>query len=620
VSEWTNPADRAGILPGYERAGGGWCETSQETRERLLALLGDAPFADGARGPDSPPTPCVSYLERIGSEQALGLWINLYTLRGSEDFGVGNFSHLVDLARWAGPLGIDFIGLSPLHALRNRPPEISPYSPTSRLFLNPIYVDPLAAPEYERADALRRHLGDPAVLAALQSLRASDRVDYAHTSRVLAPIFDQLFAQFERDRAAGVGDRSKRFADFVTRGGSLLRDFASFVCLEQHLCEPDWTRWPDEFQSPNAPGLAAFRRDHQEELERVQFLQFEAECQLAAAQEAALQSGMRIGLYRDLALSSLKHSFDAWAFPDLFVTDVRLGAPPDGYAAGGQDWSLPALDPRRLAGPDPHPYFEALLDTNLRHAGALRIDHVMGLFRQYWIPEGMPASQGGYVRFPGLDLFDHIGRASQAHRALIVGEDLGTVPSELPALMDRAQMLSCKVFFFERDEAGEFRMPHEYLDRALVTATTHDFPTLLGYVRGGDLEIQHELGLLTRDELARAREDRERDVERLRSYLARLGIEAPEASATREVSLRWARAIYLALRQCSSVLLGLGLDNLAQELEPVNVPGASVDAYPSWTRRMRRSVRELVSAPEIRELLTEIRRARRDAPPTPGNP
>ncbi len=605
---------RAGVLTGYVPAGGGWFETGEPTLRRLLALLGDSPAPNSHFSEARPPTPCIDYTTRIRGHQSLGIWLNLYTLRGERDLGIGNFSHVRELVDWSAAFGIDFIGLSPLHVTRNAAPEISPYSPVSRLFLNPLYIDPWAVPEFERSSALAAHLAREDIARELRELRELARTDYARSLAVLDPVLDLLYAQFCREREQTGSDRSRAFEQFTGALAPELERFTTYVCLCEHfarsLPKNDWHAWPPEFQDPSSSAVAEFRARNAAAIERHAFVQFEADRQLGAAQARARALGMKIGLYRDLALSSHRDGFDTWAFPDLFMTQVRLGAPPDGYAAGGQDWALPALDPRRLAGDDPHPYVAALLRTNLRHSGALRIDHVMGLFRQYWIPEDLPARQGGYVQFPGLDLMHQIGCASKEHDALIVGEDLGTVPDELAAHMERSRMLSCRVFFFERDRREEFKPPAEFLTRALVTATTHDFPTLAGYVGARDLEIQHELGMWTKSELQQKRREREADVARLRTYLSKLGVSALGAEGD---PLDLTRALYLVLRQTPCRLLGLGLDNLCGELDPVNVPGVSVKDYPSWSRRMRDRVSEIVRAPEIESMLRTIAAAR---PPT----
>jgi 4-alpha-glucanotransferase len=313
---------------------------------------------------------------------------------------------------------------------------------------------------------------------------------------------------------------------------------------------------------------------------------------------------MRVGLYQDLAIGSSPTGADSWAYADHFVDGVTVGAPPDPYSADGQNWGLPPLDPRALKRGG-YRYFIDLIRAAFRHAGALRIDHVMGLFRLFWIPQGMSGRDGAYVRYPAEDLLGIIALESVRHRALVVGEDLGTVPAEVPPRLSKWGVLSSKVLYFERESDGTFKRADRYPALALATANTHDMPTIAGFWSERDIELRRELGLIAAgEEEARARAERDRD----RGALVQLLDEeriipggAPQSSA----ELR--AAVHGFLWSTPSQLVGLSLDDLAGETEAVNVPGVGGDRYPSWTRKMRADLEAITSSDEADVILARTR-------------
>jgi 4-alpha-glucanotransferase len=351
--------------------------------------------------------------------------------------------------------------------------------------------------------------------------------------------------------------------------------------------------------------VAEFRRRHAAAVDYHAFLQFELEQQLDAAARAARAAGMEIGLYQDLPLGSIASGFDAWAFPELLVRGASLGAPPDPYAAQGQNWALPPLHPLRI-GQDGYRLWRLLLRSALSHAGAVRIDHAMGLLRQFWIPAGRSGREGAYVRFPFDDLLGVLALESSRAGALVIGEDLGTVPAGFDQALARYGVLSLRVMFFERERRGAFKPARRYSPRALVVATTHDSPTLEGYWRGRDLEIWRELGLIASDAALRlARGVRARDRQALLDRLAAEGA-LPAARDPGSPAERCA-AVHRFLCATPAPLVALSLDDLAGETEPVNVPGVSPDRYPSWTRRLRLPVERLLRDPDVARGLSGAR-------------
>jgi 4-alpha-glucanotransferase len=578
------------------------------------------------------PETCLTAAERLGRRRVFGLAVNLYSLRSARDWGVGDLGALGRLAAWAAGAGAAFVGTSPLHALRNEGGEISPYAPVSRLFRNPLYLDVEALPELADSAEARALAASPAYREALARLRASDRVDYdavAALKRPLCALLHRAFAARHRDRPSARGRAYRRYLDAQ---GEALTDFATFCALEAHFratagAPPGWRRWPAAYRDPRGPAVAAFRATHAEAVDLHRWLQFALDRQLAAAARAGRRCGLALGIYQDLALGSAASGSDRWAFPDLFLDRVRLGAPPDDYAAEGQDWGLPAMDPRRLA-TGGYGFWTRLLRGAFAHAGALRIDHVLGLFRQYWIPAGRSAREGAYVRFPAEDLLGILALESRRAGALVVGEDLGTVPREVPRALARWGVLSSRVLYFERDRGGAFRAARRYPARALVTVNTHDLAPLAGWLAGRDLELRRAAGVLP-DDRALAAARRTRAGER-RALLRRLAAEgllrgaaaraarhaarepagAPAATdRAAEAALR--AAVHAFLCRTPAVLAGIALDDLIGETEPVNLPGVGLDRHPSWRRRLRLPLEALAADPGVRAALAGARARRR---------
>lgn len=613
-SAWVELAERAGIANGYRAAGSGaWRRTSPATRAALLSALGfdvserraaarslaewPAPAAARRRGPARA---CVDAREILGGRRVFGLWTNLYTLRRAGGLGFGDLGALRQLIGLAARWGAEFVGLPPLHALRNRGPEISPYAPLSRLYRNPLYLEVEAVPELAGCAEARRRLEAPDTRRRLAVLREARQLDPAACAALQRELLEPLHADFARLHRDRDSARGRAFADYRTRAGASLGEFARFLALEDHLAARgfprDWRRWPAEFRSPGRPALEAFAAREREAISFHEFVQFELDRQLGVLAEEARRAGLGIGLYQDLALGSGASGFDVWAHRERFVEGATLGAPPDDYAVEGQDWGLPPLHPLRIASAGA-PGWREILRAAFSHAGALRIDHVMGLVRQFWIPAGRPAAEGAYVRFPARELLDALAEESRRAGALVIGEDLGTAPPGLPSLLARRHVLSSRVLMFERDRAGGFRPASRYSRRALVTANTHDLPPLAAFWGEADLRLRHELGLLEGAALAGARAARAADRRALERRLVRAGL-LPRDCASADVWQRCA-AVNAFLCRTPSPLVGLSLDDLAAEEEPVNLPGVPPQVHPSWTRRMGLSLEEMAEHPGV---------------------
>ena len=531
-----------------------------------------------------------------------GVIANLYSLRSSRSWGAGDLTDLKTLVDWSASRGAAFVGVNPLHALLNRGTEVSPYSPVSRLYRNPLYIDVEAVPELSDSDEAQRMIEAQEFRAALARLRAADRIDYASVMALKMPVLRVLHRAFRARHAGRNTPPGKAYARYVESQGENLTNFATWWAIAEYLQDQaqsddvfDWHGWPEPYRDRRSPTVARFRAEHAEAIDFHRWLQWELDTQLARTAQHAADAGMPIGLYQDLAIGTSPTGSDTWAFNDLFVKGISIGAPPDPYSDEGQNWGLPPIDPRRLAD-DRYQYWIALVRSAQRHAGTLRMDHVMGLFRQFWIPEGKTGKEGAYIRFPADDLIGILALETSRHRALVVGEDLGTVPPEVPPALEKWGILSSKVLYFERDGETSFRPASRYDARALATANTHDMPTIAGFFAGRDIDLKLELGMMKREEEQDARQTRERECEGMLRRLTEDGVlqvgRTPSGAELRG-------AVHEFLCRSPSVLVGLALDDVTGEVEPVNVPGVAGDKFPSWTRRMRLPLEELEGDPGV---------------------
>lgn len=548
--------------------------------------------------------------EALGDARALGLWASLYTLRSRRGFGFGDFTDLAQLQRSAAELGADFVAINPLHALYGRGDAIAPYSPKSRIWQNVLYLDVEAVPELAECDVARARLA----AAPLARLRDASQLDYAAVLDAKLDVLRALHACFTRRERERPSERGRAFGSFRAQAGRALEDFATFEALQAELGEPDWRRWPEHFRDPRCAAVGAFAASHASELDFHAWLQFELDAQLERAARAGREAGLALGLVKDLAIGSAPDSADAWANPRLFAHGATLGAPPDAYAADGQDWGLPPLVPERQR-EQGYAYLRRVLRGAFRSAGALRIDHVMGLARLFWIPAGRPGSEGAYVRQPKDELFGILALESRNAGALVIGEDLGTVPPELGPELASWGILSTRVLCFER-HGPRYRASRDYPARALVLATTHDLPPLAGYLAGRDLELRQALdasGLASA--LPQAKAARAEEREALLATLRDEGDLPATAANVDDASL--GAAVNAHLGRTPARLVAIGLDDLAGETEPLNLPGVPVERHRSWSRRMQRALEDIAGDPRVRAQLASADRgvARRAARP-----
>lgn len=508
-----------------------------------------------------------------GDRRVAGVCGQLYALRSTPDHGIGDLGTLAAVAEAAGRDGHALVGINPLHALfstdRSR---ASPYHPSDRAFIEPLAIDLAAAAELlDHRAALAE--ASPVTLAALA---ASRDVDYpavwAFKDRVLA----DLLAAF--DAREGADALRFDFQDFVAEGGEALRRFALFEAFCRRAGTSDRTRWPAEWREVETAIAARHDIATAGLARRVLFEQWLADRQLAAAAARGRSAGLSIGLYRDLAVGSAPDGAEGWRAPSAFARRVSVGAPPDPFSATGQVWNIPPLDPLELTRTG-GAAFAALVEANMRYAGALRIDHAMGLTRLFVVPDGATAAEGAYLAMPADLMFAVLAIESAKAGAMVVGEDLGTVPEGFAARMAAAGMLSTRVMLFERDGLG-FRPPSAWPENAVACASSHDLPTLVGWRRGRDIAIDAALG---RVDAAGA----EARLHRRADERAALDVALAAAGTPRrdDGDAAFVDAATAFLRRTPARVTLTQLEDLALEPDPVNVPGTDRE-YPNWRRRL----------------------------------
>lgn len=535
-----------------------------------------------------------------GGSRLWGLALQLYALRSSRNWGIGDFGDLTRVVIWAAKdLGAGVIGLNPLHALRNaRPYHISPYSPDSRLYLNVLYLDVERVAEFAESVPARRLVEERGFRSKLEALRTGEMIDYDEVSAAKRAVLDALFTTFQERHCANldsdpkpITERGRAFLHYLREEGERLETFALFQALSEALrrTHPSacvWQEWPEPYRHPASPAVAAFRATHGVQVRFHQYLQWVAGQQLEEAAGLARTLGMPVGLYHDLALASDRAGSDAWAWQDSLALGAECGAPPDAFNRKGQNWGLPPVKPRFLRASGYRMFIE-LLRQNLRYGGALRLDHVMGLFRLFWIPRGLPASAGAYVSYPADELLGILALESVRHEAMIIGEDLGTVPDWIREQLATCGVLSYRVFYFERTGDGTWKPPGSYPAQALTVVTTHDLPTLSGFWVAQDIAVRSRLRVYP-DEQARvdALEERRRDKARILAALRREGLlpeglaDDPERVPAMTPDL--CRAIHVYLSRTPSWIVLVSFEDLLGEVAQPNLPG-TVDSYPNWS-------------------------------------
>ena len=610
-------AERAGIERSYLSLMGPVVTAEEAPLRATLQALGIAAGDDRAvaeslarvaprdPGPMQAPAGIACYVpDWLRDRRCWGIACQIYSLRSARNWGMGDFEDLARFAEIAAAAGADFIGVNPLHALFMADAlKFSPFSPSSRHFLNPLYI---ALDKVPGADKV---LAETVVPAAVRDAKF---VDYASVGPLKLKALTFLFRAF---REAGDPAGAREFADFVATGGRSLYLHALFEALSAAMVGKGraaaWHGWPEEYRHPANRAVTAFAATHGEAIAFHSWLQWMAERQLAAAQARAKAAGMRIGLYLDMAVGVAPDGSATWSDRELTVPSVRIGAPPDYYNADGQDWGVAPLSPAALAARDFEPYRE-VIDTVLRHAGALRIDHAMSLYRLFWISEGFTAGDGVYVRYPLAAMLHTLAEVSQQRQSIVIGEALGVVPKGFPEVLSATEIQSYVVYFFEK-RGEDFGPIAEYPREALACITTHDLHTLAGWWSAHDLTTRRGFGYLKEEDVEQAYAERASERLHLLYTLAdhellprdvwavRDGHQPPPETIPQSVAV----ALHRLVARAPSRLFVLAIEDLTADPEQVNIPG-TIDEHPNWRRRMVCDIEDLPHHPFFRAITAAL--------------
>lgn len=520
------------------------------------------------------PSRCRSIDDIVPDARLWGVTTQVYGLVRPNDFGIGDLGGVVDLARAAGERGADALTLSPIHALYAANPEhYGPYAPSNRLFLNPLH----AAPDLIFGqEAWHR--------AQVESGETTSLIDWVAASNTKYAMLRNLFARF-LDGPDWDGPLGADFARFRADGGQMLFDHACFETLNaKFLSKGTWHNWPADLQGPTNPAISLFARMNDEEILFHQFLQWIADRSLAAAQAAARESGMRIGLIEDMPVGVDPAGSHAWSRPEDLLLGLTVGAPPDLLSPLGQNWGLTSFSPRALEATG-FAAFIATLRAAMRHAGGIRVDHAIGLARLWLVPEGSSAADGAYLSYPLNDLLRLLALESVRHNAVVIAEDLGTVPAGFQRLLEQHGIHGMRVLWFEREGELGFIPPQNWDGSAIATTTTHDLATVSGWWRGADIDARYKTGRLGEDanpEQLKA----ERATERTNLWDTFVHEQLADGTAPKPEETQPVVDAAISMVVKTSLPLSLiPLEDLLGQVEQPNLPG-TVKEYPNWRRRL----------------------------------
>ncbi|WP_199090182.1 4-alpha-glucanotransferase [Bosea sp. ASV33] len=526
------------------------------------------------------PARCITFSDLSGGRPGWGLAAQIYSLRSAYDGGIGNFAGVGALGRAAARRGADALAISPVHALYGAlPGQFSPYSPSTRLFYNPLHADPAAA----FPDGLISTLAAQAGLAEeMERLSKLDQIDWPAATPLRQRFLRALFEQLDK-----AGESRAAFERYAAEASSLLRSHAIFEVLHASELARDptmrsWREWQPGYRDPDGPQVAAFAEAHAGEIRYQIFLQWLTSLSYGAAQRVCREAGMTVGLIADLAIGMDGAGSHAWSRQDEVLHGLSIGAPPDYYAADGQNWALTTFSPRGLAASGYAPFIETLRAC-LRHVGGIRIDHVMGMSRLWLIPEGASALDGAYVSFPSETLFRLIALESWRHRAIVIGEDLGTLPYGFRDYLREQGVAGLRVLRFERTQHGYVRPPDWDRDAVAVT-TTHDLVPTAGWWAGSDIDAPGDT--------SEAEDARAWDRGVLWGAFRDAGLADGERPAPGDTDPVVDAAIrYVAATPCMMKIVPIE-DALGLRVQP-NVPGTTFEK-PNWRHRLDGDAAEML--------------------------
>ncbi|MEQ1975092.1 4-alpha-glucanotransferase [Xenorhabdus sp. SGI240] len=563
-------------------------------------------------------------------EKLWGACVQLYTLRSENNWGIGDFGDLKYMLQELALRGGAFVGLNPLHAIYPAMPEnASPYSPSSRHWLNIIYIAVNQIDDFNCSAEAQKWWHSAETQSKLQQARQAEWVDYTTVISLKMAALHLTYPQFKR--RSGDDPQQIAFQQFVTKGGKNLYYQAAYDALHHKLYGENnvywgWPVWPEEYREPENDAVKAFCHSYPQEIAFFLWLQWVADTQLAECFTTSQTHHMPIGIYRDLAVGVAQGGSETWCNRSIYCTKASVGAPPDILGPLGQNWGLPPMNPHVLKTQAYQPFIE-LLRSNMRHCGALRIDHVMSLLRLWWIPQGETADKGVYVHYPVDDLLAILALESQRNHCLVIGEDLGIVPEEIVDKLRDRGVYSYKVFYFERNEQGEYRSPDEYPEQAMATITTHDLPTLRGFWQNKDLTLGEDIGLYPdKTLLVDLYSERKRCKQALLTSLNRHGYLSVESLKTDifsslqgTASLKQTeypmshvinQSIHRYIAHSACALLGLQPEDWLDMERPVNIPGTT-EEYPNWRRKLTATLETMFVDAHINDLLQTIGECRK---------
>ncbi|MDH1127149.1 4-alpha-glucanotransferase [Enterobacter sp. GD03975] len=563
------------------------------------------------------PKRCYEPQALLEGKKLWGACVQLYTLRSDSNWGIGDFGDLKNMLVSVGERGGAFIGLNPIHALYPANPEsASPYSPSSRRWLNVIYIDVNALDDFKNSKEAQAWWKLDTTQQMLQQARDAEWVDYATVTALKIAALRLAWKGFAKRNDAQMAT----FRQFVMQEGESLYWQAAFDALHAYQVQEDemrwgWPVWPEAYQSVDTPEVKAFCKTHADEVDFYLWLQWLAYSQFAACWQVSQGYNMPIGLYRDLAVGVAEGGAETWCDRELYCLKASVGAPPDILGPLGQNWGLPPMDPHVMAARAYEPFID-LLRANMQNCGALRIDHVMSVLRLWWIPYGETADHGAYVQYPVDDLLSILALESQRHQCMVIGEDLGTVPVEIVSKLRDSGVYSYKVLYFENDHEKTFRAPKAYPEQSMAVATTHDLPTLRGYWESGDLTLGKTLGLYPDEEVLRGLyQDRELAKQGLLDALHKHGClpkRAGHKASLMSMTPTLNRGLQRYIADSNSALLGLQPEDWIDMAEPVNVPGTSYQ-YKNWRRKLSTTLEKMFTDDGVNRLIKDLDKRRKAA-------
>ncbi len=570
------------------------------------------------------PHKCYIPEKIVNGAKIWGPSVQLYTLRSENNWGVGDFGDLGVLIANLGKWGAGFIGLNPIHQLFPANPEsASPYSPSTRRWLDVIYINVEQTPEYQKNFAVQAIVKSKEFQARLAKLREPEYVDYKGVMEAKLEILHMLYEKAALHKCKDCC-RAKAFMKFVEEGGDSLNQIAVYDALQASLYAQGqnawgWPAWDEKYQKYQNPEVAAWAKEHEDEVYFHKYLQFVAAEQMECANRAAKDAGMTVGIYRDLAVGVSSGSAEIWANSEIYCPKASIGCPPDRLGPNGQNWGLPPMDPNKVFKQKYQPIID-LFRSNMKSCGSLRIDHAMSLYRLWWVPNkdgNSDASKGAYLKYGEEAMIGILALESHRNKCMIIGEDLGTVPEIMKKLLPESGIFSYKIFFFETSKTdGGYISTKHYATQAMSALTTHDMATLKGFWHCDDLKLGRKIGVYKTDKIMNdLMADRLKSKQLILNSLNGHGIlpdsvsrDARYCGMTTELN----HAMQIHMCNGSSALFSTQLEDWLEMDKPVNIPGTS-DEYPNWRRKLSANISDIFADAKLKNLAQRMTKAREQA-------